>query len=155
MIAGARDRFTTHSFRFVTCSCRFATCSCRFVTCSPRSIPYSRHARLPLGGRHWICEEMCWFATGQHDTMVVQASTIDTWKTRYNNTMHTERRSPCVLKWRVTCRRPVIVDVIRPIAVWCGLLGDPFALLNVATRLGSRSKPDLRWESLALIVIAN
>ena len=26
--------------------------------------------------------------------------------------MHTERRSPCVLKWRVTCRRPVIVDVI-------------------------------------------
>ena len=28
--------------------------------------------------------------------------------------MHTERRSPCVLKWRVTCRRPVIVDVITP-----------------------------------------
>ena len=27
--------------------------------------------------------------------------------------MHTERRSPCVLKWRVTCRRPVIADVIR------------------------------------------
>ena len=26
--------------------------------------------------------------------------------------MHTERRSPCVLKWRVTCRRPVIVAVI-------------------------------------------
>ena len=26
--------------------------------------------------------------------------------------MHTERRSPCVLKWTVTCRRPVIVDVI-------------------------------------------
>ena len=44
--------------------------------------------------------------------MVVQASTIDTWKTRYNNAMHTERRSPCVLNWKVTCRRPVIVDVI-------------------------------------------
>ena len=28
--------------------------------------------------------------------------------------MHTERRSPCVLKWRITCRRPVIVDVIPP-----------------------------------------
>ena len=27
--------------------------------------------------------------------------------------MHTERRSPCVLKWRITCRRPVIVDVIQ------------------------------------------
>ena len=27
--------------------------------------------------------------------------------------MHTERRSPCVLKWTVTCRRPVIADVIR------------------------------------------
>ena len=26
--------------------------------------------------------------------------------------MHTERRSPCVLEWRITCRRPVIVDVI-------------------------------------------
>ena len=26
--------------------------------------------------------------------------------------MHTERRSPCVLKWRITCRRPVIVVVI-------------------------------------------
>ena len=26
--------------------------------------------------------------------------------------MHTERRSPRVLKWRITCRRPVIVDVI-------------------------------------------
>ena len=26
--------------------------------------------------------------------------------------MHTERRSPCVLKWTVTCRRPVIVGVI-------------------------------------------
>ena len=26
--------------------------------------------------------------------------------------MHTERRSPCVLKWRVTCRSPVIADVI-------------------------------------------
>ena len=26
--------------------------------------------------------------------------------------MHTERRSPCVLKWRITCRRPVIADVI-------------------------------------------
>ena len=26
--------------------------------------------------------------------------------------MHTERRSPCVLKWTVTCRRPVIVDVM-------------------------------------------
>ena len=33
-------------------------------------------------------------------------------KRRDNNTMHTERRSPCVLKWRITCRRPVIVDVI-------------------------------------------
>ena len=31
-----------------------------------------------------------------------------------NNTMHTERRSPCVLKWRITCRRPVIVDVMLP-----------------------------------------
>ena len=27
--------------------------------------------------------------------------------------MHTERRSPCVLKWTITCRRPVIVDVIQ------------------------------------------
>ena len=27
----------------------------------------------------------------QHDTMVIQASTIDTWQTRYNNAMHTER----------------------------------------------------------------
>ena len=27
--------------------------------------------------------------------------------------MHTERRSPCVLKWRIACRRPVIVDVIQ------------------------------------------
>ena len=27
--------------------------------------------------------------------------------------MHTERRSPCVLKWRITCRRPVIAAVIR------------------------------------------
>ena len=26
--------------------------------------------------------------------------------------MHTERRSSCVLKWRITCRRPVIADVI-------------------------------------------
>ena len=26
--------------------------------------------------------------------------------------MHTERRSPCVLKWTVTCRRPVIAAVI-------------------------------------------
>ena len=26
--------------------------------------------------------------------------------------MHTERRSPCVLKWTVTCRRPVIVAVM-------------------------------------------
>ena len=26
--------------------------------------------------------------------------------------MHAERRSPCVLKWRITCRRPVIADVI-------------------------------------------
>ena len=34
-------------------------------------------------------------------------------RTRDNNTMHTERRNPCVLKWTVTCRRPVIVDVIQ------------------------------------------
>ena len=27
--------------------------------------------------------------------------------------MHTERRSPCFLKWRITCRRPVIVAVIQ------------------------------------------
>ena len=37
-----------------------------------------------------IYDETCWFATWQHDTMVIQASTIDTWQTRYNNAMHTE-----------------------------------------------------------------
>ena len=105
MIVGARDMFATHSLWFVTYSCGFATCS-------PRSIPYSQHPRLPRGGRHRINDETCWFTTGQHDTMRVRVSTIDTRKTRYNNTMHTERRSPCVLKWRVTCRRPVIVDVM-------------------------------------------
>ena len=35
---------------------------------------------------------------------------------QHNNTMHAERRSPCVLKWKITCRRPVIVDVI-PLSV--------------------------------------
>ena len=45
MIVGARDMFATYSLKFVTYSCRFATCS-------PRSIPYSRHPRLPRGGRH-------------------------------------------------------------------------------------------------------
>ena len=126
MIVGARDMFATHSLWFATHSLWFAThslwfathslwfvtYSCGFATCSPRSIPYSQHPRLPRGGRHRINDETCWFTTGQHDTMRVQVSTIDTRKTRYNNTMHTERRSPCVLKWRVTCRRPVIVDVI-------------------------------------------
>ena len=29
-----------------------------------------------------------------------------------NNTMHTERRIPCVFELRITGRRPVIVDVI-------------------------------------------
>ena len=37
-----------------------------------------------------ICDETCWIATRQHDTVRVQASTIDTWQTRYNNAMHTE-----------------------------------------------------------------
>ena len=35
--------------------------------------------------------------------------------------MHTERRSPCVLKWRITCRHPVIADVI-----WLNRMASPF-----------------------------
>ena len=46
--------------------------------------------RAVVGTGFTIYDETCWFATGQHDTMVIQASTIDTWQTRYNNAMHTE-----------------------------------------------------------------
>ena len=108
MIVGARDMFATHSLRFVTYSCGF-------VTCSPRSIPYSRHPRLPRGGRHRIHDlrgNMLDRDKAARYNGNSSIKTIDTWQTRYNNTMHTERRSPCVLKWRITCRRPVIVDVI-------------------------------------------
>ena len=48
--------------------------------------------RAVVGTGFTICEETCWFGTGQHDTMVVQASAIDTWQTRYNNGLHTEPR---------------------------------------------------------------
>ena len=45
--------------------------------------------------------------------------------------MHTERRSPCVLKWRITCRRPVIVDVI----LLKGIMAKPSFRFSIRTLL--------------------
>lgn len=40
-------------------------------------------------------------------------ATTDQGNLRDNNVMHTKRRSHVHLEWRITCRRSVIVDVIR------------------------------------------
>ena len=49
--------------------------------------------------------------------------------------MHTERRSPCVLEWRITCRRPVIVAVIpleKPFDyIWDNTDGMPRELIRL------------------------
>ena len=66
MLVRVRDMLGSLQFMLATCliAARWTTLDSRFTR---------KHA----GSR-------------QHDTMVIQASTIDTWQTRYNNAMHTE-----------------------------------------------------------------
>ena len=61
--------------------------------------------------------------------------------TPMSGVLHTEPRSPCVLKWRITCRRPVIVDVeLKTNCFSCFLSGCElhFGVLFLL-RLGSTS----------------